>query len=82
MLQSFVKAHSRGIFNNGYQCPYNIEEIEAYVQILKPVYLFSIYMQRSESNIGEVIPFLLKLLQDLSKMTLKGEKKNCSGINW
>ena len=32
-------------------------------------------MQRSESNIGEVIPFLLKLLQDLSKMTLKGEKK-------
>ena len=76
MLQSFIKAYKAGVFNADYQCPYPLQELEAYCQVLKPVYLFSIYMQHTNSTIGEVLPFLSICLNSLTGFELHGEINN------
>ena len=40
-------------------CPVNFEMVVFYLEILLPAYRFSIGLQRTNSNIGEVIPSLL-----------------------
>ena len=38
------------------QCPIELDEIELYLQILKPAYIFSISMQKNNSTIADTLP--------------------------
>ena len=68
MLVSVKKAYEINTFNNEYQCPYTLNSIENYIQVLFPVYRFSLFMQRNNCPIGEVVPALLMLFEDLKKL--------------
>jgi hypothetical protein len=66
MLESVKKAFDNGLFNQSdslINCPVELEDIETYIIILKPAYLFSIYMQKTNSSISGVIPGIAGLYQ-------------------
>ena len=74
MLESFVKCFSiDGFFDSSYQCPIARQEIEKYLQILKPCYLFSLFVQRSDSTISQLIPLLGIVLSELQSFALEHE---------
>ena len=72
MLVSVKKAYKKKTFNDDYQCPYSLPCINNYIQVLLPVYRFSLFMQRNNCPIGEVIPALLMLFEDLKKLKVNG----------
>ena len=72
MVVSVKKAYEKNTFNNEYQCPYTLNSIENYIQVLFPVYRFSLFMQRNNCPIGEVVPALLMLFRDLKKLKING----------
>ena len=65
-----MKAYEKNVFINDYKCPYSLATIEKYVQGLLPVYKFSLFVQRNDSPIGEVIPALLVLFEDLKNLKI------------
>ena len=72
------KSYRRDVFNEDYQCGHSKEEIEAYLQILMPIYQCSLVLQSKSTNISQVIPLLLAVIFGaLKKLTLTDEiKKN------
>jgi hypothetical protein len=55
MLESVKRAYDKNIIEeNDLECPISLQEIELYLQILKPAYEFSIVLQSNESTIGDV----------------------------
>lgn len=79
MLWSYIKAYKAGTFNGTLKCPYSREKIELYFQILKPVYRFNLFVQRTDSTICEVLPFVATLIHSsLERMVLTGDGKNMS----
>jgi hypothetical protein len=80
MLERLKKAHQKGIFNNidvTNKLPVSIEFINSYLKILKSAYLVNVYFQRDSSTIGEVIPAILKLINDW-EVIIKKEKVSSS----
>lgn len=70
MLESVKKAYGKSVFNEDMPCPVELDQIEIYLQILKPTYLLSISFQNMKSSIADTIPsnicfdiriFLMKL---------------------
>ena len=74
MLWSYIKAYKAGAFDGDHKCPYSLEKIELYFQILKPVYCFNLYVQKSTLSIYEVLPFIMTLIHSsLARMALVGD---------
>ena len=69
MLLSVKKAYDRGMFEN-IDCPNSLEEVEMYLQILKPVYILSQQLQYNHSSIADVIPSLKQLMHNLNTIVV------------
>jgi hypothetical protein len=67
MLLSVKKAYDKGLFES-FGCPVSLQDIEKYLQILKPVYILSQQYQYNHSSIADVIPSLKQLMNNLSTM--------------
>ena len=80
MLGSFLKAYSNGCFTNStHRCRVSREVIEKYFQILLPVYQLNLHIQKTFSNISEIVPLLTALLYSkLERMELNGHTKTFS----
>ena len=48
MLWSYIKAYNSSAFEFE-SCPYTLEKIELYFQILKPVYRFNLFVQKTRN---------------------------------
>jgi hypothetical protein len=67
MLERLKKANKKGVFDNievSNKLPVSIDFINSYLKILKSAYLVNVYFQRDSSTIAEVIPAVLKLIND------------------
>jgi hypothetical protein len=67
LLESLKKAYTKGLFDSlepANKLPVSIDVINSYLKILKPAYLVNIYLQRNSSCIAEVIPLVLKLINN------------------
>lgn len=74
MLWSYIKAYNAGAFDGSTKCPYSLEKIELYFQILKPIYRFSLCVQKSTSTICEVLPLVVTLIHSsIGRMAVVGE---------
>ena len=74
MLWSYIKAYNTGAFDGATKCPFPLEKIELYFQILKPIYRFSLVVQDTNSNICDVLPLVATLMHSsLGRMVLVGE---------
>ena len=76
MLLSYVKAYHAGAFEveNREKCPYSLETIELYFQILQPVYVFSLFVQKSSVSICEMLQALILLINNyVGRLALTGE---------
>lgn len=71
MLVSIKKAQSRNALYE--TLPVSIEKVDIYIQIFKPVYLFNIYLQRSNSSIAEIGPGILNILNKWTRMVVPDE---------
>lgn len=67
MLLSVKKAYDKGMFKN-IDCSVPLEDVEKYLQILKPVYILSQQFQYNHSSVADVIPSLKQLMNNLSTM--------------
>ena len=59
LLESVKRAYDKNAFSEDdpeKKCPVELDEIEVYLQILKPAYIFSISMQKNNSTIADLIP--------------------------
>ena len=75
MLFQFYKAYKNECFKGELTCPVSFETIEFYLQILWPAYKFTIGLQRTQSNISEVIPSLLFLFKTWDSLAQNKEFK-------
>jgi hypothetical protein len=72
MLVSIKRAHEKKTFDENYKCLYTLEVVEKYIQVLQPAYRYSLFMQQTDAPIGDVIPALLIMLQELEKLKING----------
>jgi hypothetical protein len=52
------------------KCSYSIVSYDKYVQVLLPANKFSFFVKRNDSQIGEVIPVLLIIFEDLKNLKM------------
>ena len=77
MLISYLKSYKRGIFDELNKCVASEEEIEKYIQILLPMYIFTNDTQSSKSSIALVIPSILSIIYaNLDRMVLEDENQS------
>lgn len=62
VLETIKKANEKNAFEASEQLPVSIKIIDIYLKILKPAYLVNVSFQSSDSNIGEVIPHIVRLI--------------------
>ena len=78
MLLSVLRAYNKDMFDGQNPCPLAKEDIEIYLQILKPAYILSQQFQYNHSSIAEVIPNIKHLIFHLRQMEPpENEKKLC-----
>lgn len=65
MLMSFIKANKVGIFTDEHKCPYPIDDLSVYFQILYPLYKMNLVFQCTDSSIAEVVPLILLTIHGL-----------------
>lgn len=70
VFESIKKAHNKKAFEESEKLPVPIEIIDVYLKILKPAYIFNVALQSTESNIGDVLPGILKLINFWNSLTL------------
>jgi len=76
MLYSVYKAYKQNLYDETNQLPFDIIEIESYIQILA-LYAFSNDLQNDMAHIGLVIPAVLSLIyENLDRMVLNDENQN------
>ena len=71
-LKTIKRAYEKNTFDENYKCPYSLEIVDKYIQVLQPAYRFSLFMQQSDAPIGDVVPALLIMLQELEKLKING----------
>ena len=67
MLEAIKKAYSLDLFdslNIDLKCPVAISVIKDYLKVLKPAYILNINLQRNSSSIAEVVPAVLKIINN------------------
>ncbi|CAF0799022.1 unnamed protein product [Brachionus calyciflorus] len=73
MLESVLRAYSKNLFvseNPDLRCPVSGQNIEIYLQILKPAYILNINFQNNHSSIADTTIGVLKLLDTFRRMVL------------
>lgn len=81
MLHTFHKAFVRNVFTPENKPPIELKDLEIYLQILYPVYQFSLIMQKDKSSIADVLPTLIITKSKLNRMAVDGDfKLLCSYI--
>lgn len=74
MLICILKSN---IFNHDYICPISKNEIQEYLQILAPLYLFTNDLQSDKANISSVVPAILVIIHaNLERMVLQDQNQN------
>jgi len=68
------KAYEKGLFDN-LDCPFLEKELDILIQILSPAYNINFSMQRTESWIGDVLPYVLFLKTTWSRQILEDEPR-------
>jgi hypothetical protein len=77
MLISYLKSYKRGIFTEKNVCAASEEEIEKYIQILLPMYIFTNDTQSNKSSIACVIPSILTIIYaNLDRMVLEDKDQS------
>ena len=76
MLLSVKKEYDRNMFNDENPCSVDLETIEIYLQILKPVYILSQQFQFNHSTIADVIPSIKQLIHTYLQMDLPDSKRS------
>lgn len=77
MLLCFWRSYKRNVFNETHTCPVDQEEIEKYIQILCPIFIWSKNLQLDFGNISQVIPSLLAVIHsNLSRLILTTPEQN------
>jgi hypothetical protein len=71
MLVSFKKAYDKKAFETN-NCPVGMAFIEGYIQVLRPAYDFSLYMQRNTTSIANVNILLTLMFDEWESMVLNG----------
>ena len=51
------------LFANDLVCPVSYERIVVYLQILAPAFNFNLHMQKTTTSIGEVVPWLIRIIE-------------------
>jgi hypothetical protein len=62
VLESIKRAIDQGAFAEYDACPFDLETIEIYLQILFPAYELSIAFQKQDSTISDTLPALYRLI--------------------
>jgi hypothetical protein len=65
MIMSFIKANKAGVFTDEHECPYSIDDLSIYFQILYPLYKMNLVFQCTDSSIAEVVPLILLTIHGL-----------------
>ena len=73
VLVLLKKAFERKAISNVYQkhqlkCPISLKIVNYYITVLKPAYKFNIRMQSNSASISDVIPYLLKIFNEWTKI--------------
>jgi hypothetical protein len=77
MLISYLKSYKKGLFNHENKCAVKEEEIEKYIQILLPMYIFTNDAQSNKASIACIIPSILSIINaNLDRMVLSDENQN------
>jgi hypothetical protein len=71
ILLSNKRAYDKGAYNEVTVCPTSLEELEMYIQVLKPGMEFTLGMQKYRSSIADVLPSVLRLISVWDKMELE-----------
>ena len=61
--------------NSGVECPLDYNTVETYLQVFHNSYLLNVGFQSNESTIADVIPGIIKLKSELTRMELDPETK-------
>ena len=76
MLLSFLKAKRLNIFSQEILAEFDLNVLEIYYQLLLPLYKLNLLFERTNSNIGEVIPLLNMTIYGIyKKMDLSDDYK-------
>jgi hypothetical protein len=74
MSISYLKSYKRGVYDCQKKSVASEEEIEKYIQILLPMYIFTNDTQSAKSSIACIIPSVLSIIHaNLDRMVLKDE---------
>ena len=77
MLISYLKSYQKGVFNNEYKCAASENELEKYIQILLPMYIFTNDSQSEKATIASVVPSILSIIYaNLDRMVLENVDQN------
>ena len=77
MLFSYLKSYKKGLFNHENKCAVKEEEIEKYIQILLPMYIFTNDAQSNKASIACIIPSILSIIHaNLDRIVLSDEDQN------
>lgn len=69
MLLTLQRAYLKGIFNDEYHPAASLNSIETYLKILRPAYIFSLKMEKTNSSIADIRPNLNDLFHKWNKIT-------------
>jgi hypothetical protein len=71
MLFSYLKSYKWGVFDSDNLCVVPEHEIEKYIQILLPMYIFTDDIQSKNSSIACIVPSIISIIYaNLDRMVL------------
>ena len=77
MLISYLKSYQKGVFTNENKCAASENELEKYIQILLPMYIFTNDSQSEKATIASVVPSILSIIYaNLDRMVLDNVDQN------
>jgi hypothetical protein len=77
MLISYLKSYQKGVLNNENKCAASENELEKYIQILLPMYIFTNDSQSEKATIASVVPCILSIINaNLDRMVLDNVDQN------
>jgi hypothetical protein len=77
MLFTYFKSYKKGVFSSSYQCPQTQEEIEKYLQLFLPLYIYTNDIRAVEANISQVVPSILLIIYgNLDRMVINDINQN------
>ncbi|RNA03548.1 zinc finger BED domain-containing DAYSLEEPER-like [Brachionus plicatilis] len=75
MLEAFYNAYEKELFSETNKCPVSKEKIIEFLKVLHPMYTISLLSQKSDWQIGDVIPSLIIIFNAYDESQFQGEKR-------